>query len=373
MKSFLKNITLFSVPILIALAIPLIILRVAKESFYSIDDVIATDSKYLIGYAYHGDNYKYLKWKKLASSDKKSVIALGSSRVLQFRDKMFDTTFYNAGYSVSRVTDLKAFLQSLPATQYPEYLILGLDQWMFNKNWDDTKEKKDKPDWINSFVKYPDVNTCVLLYKDLFNGKVSLGKLQDSNPGCIGLNAIVNSKGFRSDGSMYYGSQIEALQKNDPAAEDYMYADTYERINLGINRFEYCDQINSAAIDSLSEFLSFCKKNNIYVVAFLPPYADKVYAKMNSSGKYVYDKELYNTLAPVVKDYGFELYDYSSVSSCNSNDNETLDGFHGGELTYTKILISILQKGSALNKVCTLQELEKDVQNTHDLFNVYGY
>lgn len=61
-----------------------------------------------------------------------SIIALGTSRVLQIQKFIFDepADFYNCGRSVRRVQDLKSFLSSYPGKK-PTMIILGLDQDFF--------------------------------------------------------------------------------------------------------------------------------------------------------------------------------------------------------------------------------------------------
>ena len=68
------------------------ILSASKENYFDIDEIIASDTNYLIGYAYNQENYRYLKWKTLVEKEQKDIWALGSSRVLQFVYK--GTSFY---------------------------------------------------------------------------------------------------------------------------------------------------------------------------------------------------------------------------------------------------------------------------------------
>jgi hypothetical protein len=187
----------------------------------------------------------------------------------------------------------------------------------------------------------------------------------------IGLNAIVNNRGYRNDGSMNYGNQVDKLIRNDSTVADFHYADTYNRIDKGIRRFQYARSINAAALPVLDDFLGFCKANNIYVIGFLPPFADKVFNKMTESGNYGYLKEIYPGIAPVFKKYGFEVYDFSTVASCESDDGETIDGFHGGEITYLKMLVKMLESGSQLSQVARLEKLRQDI--LHKQNNLIAY
>ena len=371
MKKFCIQIFIFISPLFLILTIISFILAFSGEYFTNIDKLIRNNEKYLIGYAYNENNYKYLKWFYINSHEKKSIIALGSSRVLQFRASMFDTSFYNAGYTISSVNDFLPFLQGIPKSKYPEYLIIGLDQWMFNKNYDNLTILPTKESWKNSFVKYPAKNTYWDVFKIIFKGKYNTLFLQKSSIEYIGLNAKINNKGFRNDGSIYYGDQIIKLINNDTTANDYNYCDTYKRIKNGNSRFEFGNTVNNSALIVLDKFLKYCSENQIKVIAFLPPFADKVFNSMIKTENYNYLNEIYPKIKPLFYKYDYEIYNFSSVSSCNSSDDETLDGYHGGELTYQKILIKMLDSGSILNNVSNPERLKSDLIKVK--YEVYEY
>jgi len=285
---------------------------------------------------------------------------------------MFDSSFYNAGYTISGLNDFRPFLKSIPNAKHPKYIIIGLDQWMFNSSWDRLNSTPSVKSWQNSFSFYPDPDDIYLIYKDLYAGKYPLDSLQQHNPvQKIGLNATFNNIGFRNDGSMYYGGQIVKLMNHDRTARDYEYSNTFDRIKRGNQRFEYGKSVNEKAVLELNELLKYCKEQKIEVIGFLPPFADKVYSKMNESDNYNYMKEIYSKVKPVFDNFKFEIYDFPKVSLCNSNDNETIDGFHGGELTYQKILIIMLDSGSILNQVTNVKRLKIDLSKNKNNYIIY--
>lgn len=373
MKKFCIQTFVFISPLFLILTIISFILEYSGEYFTKIEELVRKNEKYLIGYGYNQNNYKYLKWFYLNSHERKSVIALGSSRVLQFRASMFDTSFYNAGYTISSVNDFLPFLQGIPKSKYPEYLIIGLDQWMFNKNYDNLTVLRTKESWKNSFVKYPTKNTYWDVFKNIFKGKYNKLFLQNSSSDYIGLSAKINNKGFRNDGSIYYGDQIIKLIKNDTTANDYKYRDTYNRIKNGNRRFEYGIFVNDSALIVLDKFLNYCSENHIKLIAFLPPFADKVFNSMIKTENYNYLNEIYPKIKPLFDKYAYEIYNFSTVSSCNSSDKETIDGFHGGEITYQKILINMLNSGSILNNVSNPMRLKNDLIKSKNKYIVYDY
>jgi hypothetical protein len=376
MKRFIVRLLIFLTPLIIFLIPPTLVLFLSKEAFYGINKILSDNEKYLIGYSYQENNYGYAKWTYLNSNNKKNVWTLGSSRVLQFREEMFDVPFYNAGYTIISINDFRPFISSFPKGKYPKYLILGLDQWMFNKSFDDLKTTPAVDSWKNSFTYYSDLfPTYKTIYRDLEKGKYTFSSLLSESDSYtkIGIYAKVKDTGLRNDGSFYYGDQIEKLIKKDSSARDFNYSNTLSRIKYGNKRFQHGKSINNRALKELNELLWYCKSNDIEVIAFLPPFADKVYNMMEESGNYHYMKEIYPKVLPIFKKYDYEVYDFSSVTLCNSNDNETIDGFHGGELTYQKLLINMLDSGSILNQVTTAERLRGDLLHKKSNFLIYSY
>jgi len=375
MKKFITKTIVFSIPMLVFFLIPASFLYTSGENYKSIEGIIKSAPNYLIGYAYNEGNYKYLKYRELENRKALSVIALGSSRALQFRDKMFNKSFYNAAYTISSISDFIPFMKFSLNNKNPEVLLIALDQWMFNKNWDDLSEYdlKNKV-WHPSFTKKPSFSTLRSVWGDLLIGKYGFEIFTKKKHDAliqIGLNSIVNNTGFRKDGSIYYGKQIKKLLDDDNTANDYDYLDTYSRIEDGNRRFQYGSQVNDKSIESLNHFLSYCKSNNIYVVAILPPFANKVAIKLDLSGKYSYMDKIFYKSNAVFKRYGFELWDMTNLNKYGSNDSETIDGFHGGEVTYLRMLIYMIENGSILKNYTNLNHLKNDLNKRKNNYIVY--
>lgn len=347
------------------------------ENYKSIDDIVKSKNDYLIGYAYNESNYRYLKQIELKSRQAQHIIALGSSRVLQFRDKMFTKPFYNAGYTISSISDFIPFIEFNLENKRPEVLIIALDQWMFNEKWDNLEDyNMSEKQWNSSFNYNASVGTIFNVWSDLFSGKYGLEILTTSNTYHnkqlkIGLNAIVNNTGFRKDGSIFYGDQIHKLLSNDSTAIDFGYFDTYSRIENGNRRFEYGAKVNDKALQILSDLLIYCKNKNIYVVAILPPFANAVNSKMKQSGNYVYMDSIYSKSIELFRKQQFELWDLSNLSKYNSNDDETIDGFHGSEVAYLKMLIYMIENGSKLKRYANVEKLKNDLNNRQNNYTVY--
>lgn len=371
MRKFISRTIVFSIPLLLFLSPPLFILKITGENFTDIDHVITSRKKYLIGYKYEEKNYHHLKWKEVAIGDRKTILAMGSSRVLQFRREMFDSSFYNAGYTVRSISDFIPVLKSFPQNKYPKILLIGLDQFMFNKNWDNIKVDSLKH-WDHELKNTLSRNVIMNVWRELIAGKY--GKnifLSNDSITKIGLKAAVKNFGFRNDGSLYYGNYIKRLVGKDSSEIDYIFKDVYKRIAKGDRRFEYGSEINPKALQSLDSLLNYCKKSKIFVVAIIPPFANQTNAAIERSGKYFYMPKIYCSSISLFQKYGFELHDMTHLRSFNSSDTEVIDGFHGGELAYLKILIKMIENNSILGNYTTKLRLYKDIEKKINNYQVY--
>ncbi len=378
---FRRRCLLFVVPLLLLAAPAIGILQTSGESLADVDEIIehSDDQQFLVGYAYNDRNYGYLKYRRLTSLSRQSVVALGSSRVLGFREEMFSGSFYNAGYTIVSPWDFRTFLGLIPDARLPEVLILGLDQFMFNAANNRDRPPKESTVWTTK-PRNDLQAACQLIpdvYKDLVRGRLPIGPVLTHATGIspstipVGLNGLVNAQGFRNDGSLVYGSQVRLLLKSDPAARDFHFARTLNRVKRGGTRFNHGDMVDSAAVDEIDQLLSYCRERNVQVVAFLPPYADAVWDAMQESGNYEYTLHIESALQDSFDRHECELYAFHRMSDCDSSDLEAIDGFHAGGNVYLKMLIHMLSEGSVLNKHASLVQLQHDKQHVVDRYTCY--
>ncbi len=377
-QQFLRKLVLFSLPI-VAVTLPaLLVLSVTGEELCDIDQVVSQlpDQKYLIGFAYNEQNYPYLKLATLTSSRDAEVLSLGSSRVLSFRLEMFSRPFYNAGYTIQTAGDFTRFLKLLPEDKHPPVLVVGLDQWMFNTQWCAQATKTSDSKWTeNPSVSFRSaVRRIPKVYSDSVRGRIPLGSVlnQTSDDAiCFGLNAVVNEKGFRNDGSFNYGKQIQQLLEQDSRVSDFAFSETLSRVAAGRDRFQFGATPDVAALEDVRQLLAFCSEHEIHVVAFLPPFADRVYTAMEQSGQHAYLSQLAPELAELFKAGDAEFYDFSSMKSFGSTDKEAIDGFHAGEVAYLKILQAMVNRGSRLSQYCDPGKIERDLLAAINSYEVY--
>ncbi|XZE55289.1 hypothetical protein SH139x_001292 [Planctomycetaceae bacterium SH139] len=343
----------------------LVVLARSGESFYNIESALRLieEKPVLVGFAYNEDNYGFLKQRRLATMDRQDVVALGSSRVLEFREEMFRCSFYNAGYTISPITEFREFTERLPAAHHPKILIIGLDQWMFNTRWiEGTLTSPDRWTINTSTDIEKGFRSLPKVYKDLVRGRVPL--TQPNSPvTLIGLNAVSNLAGFRNDGSFDYGNRITQLLTTDP---------------LGValpapkgRRFVGGDHLDEQAVNELAMFLADCQNQGIHVIGFVPPMMDRVLEHLRRSGQHGYLNELAARLRPLFLRHRFEFYSFESMSTIGSDDSEAIDLIHGSDVTYLRILLAMVDQGSEIATCVDRNQLATDLAKRRNRYQVY--
>lgn len=362
MKKFVKNIVLFLMPFLLLAAgmIPFYIKALKCGELVDIEDAIELQRENcnsLMGLGYNEQTSYY----KLINADyyKADVLALGTSRVMQFKKEFFQGTFYNCGGSVhGNYNEYLNFLENLDYK--PKCILLGLDAWVFNDAWN-----QSCGDYSN-YVKIQKIHRSkgIMLksmIQDWINGKWTFDDL-GNYPDNIGFNGCIKDEGFMCDGSYYYGN----VYRNPEEDGDYLFADTLKRIENGVSRFEWGDHIDQDTLEQLDKLLSYCTQNDIEVIGFLPPFAPTVYETMEETGNYGYLAEIEPACVDLFNRYNFEFYNYMDGAYFDVTDDYFIDGFHGSEIVYGYIIKDMVSKGSEISSYTDLHHTDNILENAYD-------
>ena len=294
---------------------------------------------------------------ELIKNIKPKIMALGSSRVMQFREESFNTSFITTGGAMHHLNEGYLFLQEMKKIYKPEIIILGLDFWWFNEKFYqpkifDQQEKKEID--IKSKIN----QTLSMVIKGEIGFDIFEYILKDTNGITsyknVGLRSLKYSNGFRKDGSYQYTSFILGDEKNS----DIKFSNTYDRINHGNSRFEYANHISKERVEIFNEIIKFAKDNDIKLILFIPPLANEVVEKMNSLGyKYNYVSEF----RKLVKETDIENYDFHDMRGYYKDSCEFVDGFHGGDVAYQRILKKMYNQNSSLSKYLNIELIKKSI------------
>ncbi|PCJ61799.1 MAG: hypothetical protein COA79_05745 [Planctomycetota bacterium] len=307
--------------------------------------------KIIYGSNLHHDHRQYKKI--LLNESNPRIIALGSSRVLQFRQYMFTDEFINMGKGMNTINDGLDLASEINAKNI-DLILLGIDFWMFIKSEVKHHDYLVKPK-LNSYT--PTLNDVSLLMKWMINGKVSFNDFHNTlmnGSHHIGISGG-QGNGFGPDGSYYYTREISGQANNDIA-----FKNTSQRIKSGKNQFKYSDEISILKFNKFLKLITLLKKGNKKLILFFPPLAEPIYKQMNKMEKeYLYILKLKLKL----KENEIKYYDFSSASKLDSNVGEFIDGFHGGEVTSLRILRQIMQDNIELSKFVNIKIINENIKN----------
>jgi len=272
------------------------------------------------------------------------IVSLGSSRVMQFRQHSFNEKFLNLGGLMSSIHDGHKIVDSIIAAK-PHTVIIGADIWWFNESFQRPRAyKSTKPKLYTPNLQAPDLYQLISY---LVDGKLSFN-ISNRHIGLSGKKG----DGYGNDGFRHYTTKLIGTGGHSKL----QFADTFSRIDRGTRRFQYGTKSNQQHIKNFNDLVSKLEHASINVVVFFPPFAHAVNNKMDSlRGKYSYVEDLKNQLYL----NGIDFFDYTHADLIGSTDCEFLDGFHGGEITYARILKDMSIKTRIIQGITNIHAIDK--------------
>ena len=350
-KVFLKTFIISLIFILLIVSIAPIFFYLAGE-YDSIDSIVdaqlTSDEKLIYGTAIHNDTKEY-KWALYNRLEPK-IVALGSSRVMQFRSHMFSEVFVNLGGVMGSVTAANKIIPMLQELR-PDIVILGIDPWWFNSSFHSDKKIPNKTNLVID-DRTPSSEDIWYFFSWLVSGKLDFDNVfsvmlePSADFGLLGRE----KEGYWRDGSRYTVETFKGKRK----IPDVNFKDTYDRIEKGNRRFQYANKSSDVHVNRFVSFVNEMSSMGIKVVMFYPPFASSVIQKMNDHGEhYGYISDLKRKLI----NHGLDVFDFTDPIVLDSNDCEFKDGFHGGEITYMRILHSIALQDPELTRYIDLKTI----------------
>lgn len=307
------------------------------------------------------------------------VLALGSSRILQFRAGFFNRrpdAFYNAAAPAWTLPQVSNLLYGLDAQALPRVLILAVDPPWFN----DAYEADEFPAPVSDIEHLLLVDRSIL--QDMISGEAfdrtgfeNAAYFRREEPGgsgvlALGMRAIRDGHGFRSDGSEQYGDFLIAdwlwqLQQR----ENHL-----EMMRRGEQMYVYGETVSEASLDALSRLLDFAARNDISVIGFLPSYTPQLWERMIARGNHSYIEALTPRLRELFAAHDFPFFDFSDGASTGSSDDEFFDGWHASELSNLRLYLAMLEALPEIlgeySDVEMLTRIAASATNTWDVFGM---
>jgi hypothetical protein len=154
----------------------------------------------------------------------------------------------------------------------------------------------------------------------------------------IGLGARLGTSGFAADGSIYGAAPPSALEAR--------WRGTFARIAAGTDQFAKDCSVSETALDALRLFVDRMEAAGSRVALMLAPLPGAVIERLQAEGRYAYLYELRRLLAARFSAQIADFLDLRGVAP----DSEFLDGMHGGEVTYMRMILTTARRpGSPLH------------------------
>ncbi len=368
MLVFIKKILFFTLPTLLLFAIPAFVIFEGRE-YFSTKDVVEVQLEHpesIFGFAYNDISFYPYKELLVATKNPK-VIALGTSRVMQFREQFFteEAQFVNAGGAGKSLADMERFISSLPAKSGIGVIILGLDMELFTEKGS-VSENKER------LLPVRFVTTVIpmsrRIYLDYLSGKLHIENIIAANntTNNIGLSALLFKNGFRSDGSYQYAGAMTNPDRLSYIETEFKQAVSKIKDDGDKDRAEqmaYLEQ-NSQIVNRV---LIAAKQKGITVIGIMPPYPTSVYKEMLLRDKLL--PLVTNSLSDTFKAQGMPFLDFSSIETFGGRDTEFVDGIHGTDLMYLKMMFKLKERKDVKGYINEerlrglLQNAEKDFLN----------
>ncbi len=301
---------------------------------------------------------------KLYAKVKPEIAAVGSSRVMQFRGAWFRVPFLNMGGVAGNLAVLRSTIDAMLKLHQPKAVILGLDFWWFLPQWEADPFKEVPP--TSGSYNYG-LESLKKPWTWFLEGKISARDLFAPLLGIFGngfrgerfgIMAQQGDDGFGPDGSWYYSSELLGLKK----PFDFQFRDTLEQAGRGIKAFYHArtDQLgpDPRHLDAFAEIWCRLRARGIKTFVFIAPLAGRTLALMREvDGRKKAYPHLFK-LRDALLARGIEVMDFTDPRSLSSRDCEFVDGFHGGEISYARLLRAMADRWPALLNYVNMERLD---------------
>ena len=298
-------------------------------------------SDVLYGTAIHGNEVEH----KLALVARRnpSVVALGSSRMEQFRQEFFDQSFVCVCTVMGAIEDAEPLIDEILHRHKPKVVLFGVDYWWFS----DVPQGRN----VHSVRKKPNKITLQKLMLPIEwwkRGRLSTGQywatiFQQETvktlPGyqLAGLSALLNGRGVRPDGSVLHGNMLFASASVQPSQDINVMR---ERVRIGHPLYPHKSKLKPSQISILEQAISKLGDAGVRVIVILPPMLPLVVDLLDKSDNHAYVSEIIAALSTAKP----AVHNYHDARSIGATGCEFLDDRHAGDVTNMRILIDIAKR-----------------------------
>lgn len=362
-RRYLLLLLLFSAPLFALVLLNFLFLKNSGE-LLPVETIVSRQQKdprfCIYGDALRSLTYPY---KMEAYGRRKSeVVVIGSSRMLQLRERFFADSFYNFGSAMTNVNEGMDLIEGILRSPHkPRTVIIGTDFWWFNGSFVPPIPYRPSPKPVAQFEGY-------FLFKPfqwMRDGKITLadytqtilGK-EDGKRCNIGIAAIKNRTGFGPDGSHYYG-----LDKMKPALEEGVEVFNEVPDVLGnTGRFAWVPSADPVHRETFFRLVDRLRSHGIEVIVVFPPFPSPIVDAMQIDPKRY---SVFGELQEELQKKGVSFLDATDPKSIGSSDCEFIDSVHAGDVAAARMLMALDERRrtaglTPLGNTAALERLVKE-------------
>ena len=315
----------------------------AAGELQPVENIVQSQQKRqaVYGSALFEDDFQYKL--SLIRTRRPDVVAVGSSRALQFRQEFFAVPFVTAGRAMNSIRQGEFFVDELLKAHRPKLVILTIDVWWLNPRRREPpmrgRDLSRTSPLVSTFWSYVNQRKLTAM-KTL---RVIMG--DDGNPvsarSAIGIAGLARGTGFRPDGSRDYGARYFGT---DPTFDDKSFANSRALVSNGEGLLRFGQTIDEGRLAILTRVIGRLNGAGIEVVAVLPPMAPTVIdliKRRNNDYAYIPLARAAFQSLPV------KVFDFVESESLGNSECEFADGLHAGDVTYQRMLLRMAEMDPA--------------------------
>ena len=294
---------------------------------------------YLNEFSDHTYSFKLLGTRQ----QRPEILAIGGSRVNQFRSAMFAPYgFFSASNSLYSQYDYRRFLEDVARSHVPRVVLFTLDFYTFNPAYE-AFFKNVSYDELGGWGSPEQQHIVRSLLKHAVSAPMELVPFQREplhGVPALGLQAARTGTGFRIDGSYQYGGII----RGDPKAGAATVDNALKRVNDGVVPFLHAERMDAERMREVERFAALGQALGIALVAITMPYAPPVHDALNRSASHGIHQEFHSDRTRAwLEKLGIVYFDFSRLESFGGHPDEFVDPFHPTETAFLRMLTVMLQ------------------------------
>lgn len=294
--------------------------------------------------------------QRLYDLRKPDIIALGSSRVLGFRQQDFAKPFVNMG-GMADLEEMTEAAENAVKTRPPKLMILGVDFWWFHPQAETPVPNRSPAERGISLGD---------LFRPLHwlaTGRVTPSQawaiLRGTSPD-IGITGITRRDGFDAAGAWHDTSIVTG----STPPEDFQFAASISRAKESRKNYAHADTVSEMQFNKLAALLDLMDKKKIHVVMFVPPVAERVYREMEKTHGYEYAAALRQRLAALANERHIPFFDYHAGGPAGTQECEFADADHGGTVVYQRMLLDMAVRDAELRGRLNLAAIGWNIEHS---------